>query len=162
LCLELLADELQRRQDAPTLLDVGCGSGVLSIAAAKLGACVTASDLDPWCVAATRENTIANDVQVEVVQVANLDWVDEPFEIVIANLMSALLIGLAADLARATRDGGTLIVSGISSPRAGDVEAALNGAGFTTVLHGEEDGEQRGDFIERWAAFVLTKQPAAV
>lgn len=162
LCLELLAEELKQHQSTPTLLDVGCGSGVLSIAAAKLGARVTASDLDPWCTRATKENAEANDVQVEVVQEADMDWVQDKFDIVIANLMSALLIGLAPDLAKATRDGGTLIVSGISSPRAKEVEEALNAAGFKTLQHREEDGEQRGDYTERWAAFVMTKQAAKV
>lgn len=154
LCLELLAQELDKKE-ARTVLDVGCGSGILSIAAAKLGAEVTASDLDPFCTAATVENAELNNVKVKVEEIAGADWTSEKFDLVVANLMSDLLIRLTTELRSRVKDGGTLIVSGISAPRADDVEAAMHAAGFTTVEKRERDGDHRGDFLEQWAAFVF-------
>ncbi|MBV9467933.1 MAG: 50S ribosomal protein L11 methyltransferase [Abitibacteriaceae bacterium] len=161
LCLELLSQYLapvaSQSRNSPALLDVGCGSGILSIAAAKLGATVTASDLDAFCVQATHDNALANQAAVQVVQAAGLDWTTTQFDFVLANLMSALLITLAPALSRVTRDDGTLIVSGISEPRALEVEAALQAVGFNTLERRDLDGEQRGDFTERWSAFVMQK-----
>ena len=165
MCLELLAEHLRREKSIEgepatmpvNMLDVGCGSGILSIAATKLGAQVTASDLDPFCVRATGENAAVNNVSINVVQAAGLEWAATQFDLVVANLMSALLVSLAVPLAGVIRAGGTLIVSGISAPRATDVEAELNAAGFTTMHRRDQDGEQRGDFIERWTAFVMKK-----
>ena len=155
MCLELLGEVLDGSEIR--LLDVGCGSGILSVAAAKLGARVVASDLDPFCTAATKENAALNfvDEQIEVDGRANLHWVTEPFPFVVANLMSDLLIRLAPELSRVTKS--TLVISGISAPRAKEVEAALHAVGFSTVKHREMDGEARGDYVERWAAFVLRK-----
>lgn len=155
MCLELLPAHFPA--PAGRVLDVGCGSGILSIAAAKLGAQVTGSDLDAWCVQATRENSLANNVTVAVVQAAGLDWAASVFDLVVANMMSALLITLAPDLHRVVRPGGHLIISGISEARADDVQAAFARAGFQTVEKRLQDGEQRGDFIERWAAFALKR-----
>lgn len=158
MCLELLG-ELDL--DGQKLLDVGCGSGILSIAAAKLGASVVGSDLDEWCIAATRENAEKNGVVVVTHLAAGVNWVVEPYPFVVANLMSDLLIRLAPALAQVTRIGGTLVVSGISAPRAAEVEAALNGAGFKTQLARQMDGEARDEgeetWMERWAAFVFTR-----
>ncbi|HEX8237212.1 MAG TPA: 50S ribosomal protein L11 methyltransferase [Abditibacteriaceae bacterium] len=156
MCLELLGEQLEEQPNI-RVLDVGCGSGILSIAANKLGATVFASDLDRFCVDATRDNTRANDAVAHIVQAAGLSWTTQPFDLVVANLMSALLISLAPQLAGATRDGGTLVVSGISAPRADDVEAALQAAGFATLHKREQDGDQRGDYTERWTAFVMRK-----
>ena len=156
MCLELLGE---LNLDGQRLLDVGCGSGILSIAAAKLGADVVGSDLDEWCIAATRENAEKNNVEVDAKLVANLDWASEPFPLVVANLMSDLLIRLAPELARVTEVGGILVVSGISAPRADEVEIALNNAGFETQIARQMDGESRAEgdesWTERWAAFVL-------
>jgi len=162
LCLELLAGQLAGKSDV-RLLDVGCGSGILSIAAAKLGARVVASDLDLWCIEATQENARLNGVegQIEAKLVADLGWVSAPFAVVIANLMSDLLIRLAPELARVTEEGGTLIVSGISAPRADDVRTALEKVGFQIREKRERDGETRGDgWTERWSAFVLGRKAA--
>jgi ribosomal protein L11 methyltransferase len=118
---------------------------------------VYASDLDRFCVDATRDNARANDAIAHIVQAAGLSWTTQRFDLVVANLMSALLIALASQLAEATREGGTLVVSGISAPRADDVEAALQAAGFSTLHKREQDGDQRGDYTERWTAFVMKK-----
>lgn len=158
LCLELLAQEVK---PGGRLLDVGCGSGILSVAAAKLGAVVTGSDLDPWCVQATQENARLNEVPIEVHGDADLGWMRAPFPLVVANLMSALLIRLAGELARVTEVGGTLIVSGISLPRADEVEMALRRAGFETRQKRQLDGEMRTEgessWTEQWAAFVFQR-----
>lgn len=156
LCLEFLGEQLPKLEN-PSLLDVGCGSGILSIAGAKLGARVTGSDLDPWCVRATRENAEINAVSVEIVEAPNLDWAREPFDVVAANLMSNLLIQLAPQLARVTRHGGLLITSGISQPRAEEVEAALQSAGFRTLERRDGQGETRGEFTEWWTGFLFRK-----
>lgn len=157
MCLEILG-ERRRELAGIHLLDVGCGSGVLSIAAAKAGAHVVASDLDPHCTSATLENAELNKVQIKVVEAAGVAWTKEKFDIVIANLMSDLLISLADELARVTEQ--TLIVSGISAGRADDVEAALSAAGLRKVEKREQDGEHRGDNLERWAAFVFERVSA--
>ena len=158
MCLELLGE---LKLDGERLLDVGCGSGILSIAAAKLGADVVGSDLDEWCIAATNENAAKNRVEIEAKLVADLGWATEPFAFVVANLMSDLLIRLAPELARVTGAAGTLVVSGISAPRAAEVEAALNNAGFATRIARQMDGESRAEgddtWTERWAAFVFTR-----
>lgn len=162
LCLEFLGEQLPQQENI-SVLDIGCGSGILSLAAARLGAHVTGSDLDPWCVRATRENAARNDANIEVVEAANLDWVTRPFDVVVANLMSNLLIQLAPEIARVTRRGGLLITSGISQPRALEVEAALNAQGFQTVERRDAEGETRGNgsddatekFTEWWSGFLM-------
>ena len=158
MCLELLGETVT---PGVRLLDVGCGSGILSVAAAKLGAQATGSDLDPWCVEATEANAKLNEVEIEVHGDADLGWMKSPFPLVVANLMSDLLIRLSGELARVTEKGGTLVVSGISAPRADEVEAALHQAGFETVKKREMDGETRAEggsqWTERWAAFILRR-----
>ncbi len=159
MCLELLAEQTQKGVRA---LDVGCGSGILSVALAKLGAVVTASDLDPWCVEATLENARLNEVAVEVHGDADLGWMKSPFPLVVANLMSDLLIRLAPELARVTESGGTLLISGISAPRADEVESALQKVGFETHFKRLMDGETRSEgdsnWTETWAAFVFVSE----
>jgi ribosomal protein L11 methyltransferase len=180
LCLQLLGDEIAHRageiagastsgastsEAAGTLIDVGCGSGILSIAAAKLARelgwplQVLASDLDEWCVQATQDNARDNGVppgeSFEVALAAGAAWTSRTFDIVVANLMSDLLISLAGDLRARCHPASTCILSGISSPRADDVQRAMEAAGFEAAEKREREGDTRGDYTEKWAAFVL-------
>lgn len=113
-----------------TVLDVGTGTGVLAIAAATAGARVTAVDIDPLAVAATRANATANGVPVTVVA-GGVDAVDTVFDVVVANLDSATVVATAAGLRAAVRADGQLIVSGVSNERRGEVTAVLTRAGLT-------------------------------
>jgi len=111
-----------------TVLDVGCGSGVLSVIAAVEGASsVDAIDLHPAAVPVTRSNADANGVGALVhVSLAPLAEVAGPFDIVLANILAPALIELASDLVRVLADDGTLVISGILAARHDHVLAALS------------------------------------
>lgn len=111
LCLEWLdAAALAGR----SLIDYGCGSGVLAIAAARLGAdSVAAFDIDPQALIATRENAAANKVDDQVRVCATPDQLPAEADILIANILAGTLIDLAAALAARVRCGGKLVLSGI-------------------------------------------------
>ncbi|MBW3577795.1 MAG: 50S ribosomal protein L11 methyltransferase [Actinobacteria bacterium] len=118
------------------VLDVGTGTGVLAIAAARLGAAhVVAVDTDPDAVAAARANAACNRVDVDVRWGTVEAATPGPFDVVVANLLTDVVIGLAGDLLAAAAPGGTLVVSGISVERANEVAACLAalGAGVAAV-----------------------------
>ncbi|MDH3705319.1 MAG: 50S ribosomal protein L11 methyltransferase [Acidimicrobiia bacterium] len=113
------------------VLDVGCGSGVLAIGAARLGAArVHAIDIDPAAVAATADNAARNDVAVQTSSTPLAD-VDERFDLVLVNLTAAVLAELAPDLTRVATEH--LLVSGV---RAGQQVAGLESVTWTD----EQDG----------------------
>ena len=139
----------------PAVLDVGSGSGILALAALRLGAERTVCyDTDPLAVAATRANAEANDLAERVtVHAGSLPATParEAYPLVLANLVAAVLIELAAPLAAHTAPGGVLLASGIIEGRADEVLAALTGAGF--ALEGRlDDGE--------WVSLQLRHSPA--
>jgi ribosomal protein L11 methyltransferase len=103
-----------------TVVDYGCGSGILAIAAAKLGAAlVRGVDIDAQAVLSSRYNAERNRVMVEF---SNVDEaLPEPADVVLANILANPLKILAPLLARLTRPGGTLILSGILAPQAPDI-----------------------------------------
>ena len=136
LCLELLD-----KTDLADLvvLDLGCGSGILAIAAKKLGASrVVAVDIDPVAVDVTRENAILNGTEIES-SVADR-MVGENWDVVVSNIISATLIRLAATVFALVRPGGHWIVSGIIVDNWPDVLAAATAHGFRLVERLEEDG----------------------
>jgi ribosomal protein L11 methyltransferase len=134
---------LQQVEPMPErVLDVGCGSGILGIAALKLGArSVEALDTDPLAVDAARANAAANGVADRLtVRQGSLDEVaPDPHPLVLANLVAAVLIELAPRLRAHTAPGGWLLASGIIAERGPEVEAAL-AAGFVCVER-RMDGE---------------------
>jgi ribosomal protein L11 methyltransferase len=152
LCLELLLDLADGEPPAGgrgPLLDLGCGSGVLAIAAAKLGfQPVTAVDFDPLSVRATRDNAAVNDVTLDV---ARCDLRSDPIPTVptvLANLLRPLLLDYACRLGvpGAPPTPRTLIASGLLLEEADKIAAA-----FTSLGLQERDRRERGE----WAALSL-------
>jgi len=95
--------------EGQTVLDIGCGSGVLSLAAAVLGASATAIDIDPVAIRAASENAESNGVTLDV-SATPLDKITGPFDIIVVNMLVAEVEHLAADIRRLA--GGLVILSG--------------------------------------------------
>ena len=119
LCLTALEDYVQPGQ---SVADVGTGSGILAIAAAKLGASpVAANDNDTLAVRIAGENAAANHVTVAVTEALPLGT----YHILVANILADVIIGLADELISRLKPGGLLIASGIIDTREADVQNAL-------------------------------------
>lgn len=145
MCLEYL-----EMQVAPSnsVLDLGCGSGILAVGAKMVGAGETlAIDIDPIAVEVAKENITRNNVEVmtAVGDVLELQ-LESRWDIVVSNIISATLINLAPDAAYALRPGGKWIVSGIITQNWSDVKKAAEKSGFTYIEHREEDGWNAGVF----------------
>ena len=146
----LLALE-ERIMHGMKVLDAGCGSGILSIAAARLGAGrVDAIDIDPIAVRATKENAARNGVQ-RIVQAAEGSLGEAwPFaapaagryDLVLANLSSRLVQELAAPIVDALRPGGVALVSGLIAEHEASCREAIVSAGGEAI-EAREDGEWR-------------------
>jgi ribosomal protein L11 methyltransferase len=148
LCLELLLELTDASAEHGPLLDLGCGSGVLAIAAAKLGFDpVTAVDHDPLSVEAAAANAAANDVALDVRRV---DLRRDPIptaQTVLANLLRPLLLDYAGALgSERSERPDTLIASGLLSHEADEVATAFARCGFR-----ERARRERGE----WAALLL-------
>jgi ribosomal protein L11 methyltransferase len=150
LCMRALEQHLRPGEQ---VLDVGCGSGVLSITAARLGAsAILATDIDPIAVAATEENCQRNGVAARVTarEGSLPERAEQPagWQVVVANILADVIVQLLVDgMQRLLADDGRLIVSGIIEPRAGDVEAALDRAGLRVL-----DRLAEGDWVALVAA----------
>ncbi|NDP46872.1 MAG: 50S ribosomal protein L11 methyltransferase [Sulfuriferula multivorans] len=118
LCLRWLDTHLS----GGTLLDYGCGSGILAIAAAKLGAArVDGVDIDTQAVTASRDNAALNDVSAFFYLPKELGT--GTYDVVVANILTNPLKGMAPLLAGRVRQGGQLVLSGILAEQANDVMA---------------------------------------
>jgi ribosomal protein L11 methyltransferase len=139
-CLALL----QEVEPMPaSVLDVGCGSGILAIAALALGARrAIGLDTDLLAVEAARANGAANGMadRLTVTHGSLPEAAAERHPLVLANLVAAVLVELAGRLADHVEPGGTLLASGIIDPRAGEVVEALQAAGLR-LTERRDDGE---------------------
>ena len=129
-----------------TLIDYGCGSGVLGIAAARLGAAsVEAFDIDPQALIATRDNAAANGVS-DRIHVHESAAALPAADVVVANILAGTLVELAHDLVTLTRPGGVLLLAGILRQQAHEVRA-----GFAPWVDLSVCGERDG-----WSALAGT------
>ena len=150
LCVKLLEEYLVSETD--TVLDVGCGSGILSIAAALLGAReVKAVEIDPVAVEVGRENVALNGFtdQIEVFEGDLTKGLNYQADIVVANLMADLVILLSKDVSKHLKEKGIYISSGILTEKRDLVADAIQKCGFQ-ILEIREQGE--------WCAIAAEKR----
>jgi ribosomal protein L11 methyltransferase len=122
LCLEWLDGGIQGGE---RVLDYGCGSGILALAAVQLGAReATAFDIDPQALLATRENAAKNGLADRIAVAEYASDIVGRFDIVLANILSGPLIGLAPGLAPKARVGGALLLAGMLARQADEVAQA--------------------------------------
>ena len=156
LCLELLEGEIKGGE---TVLDMGCGSGILGIAAMLLGAkCVTSVDIDENSVRIAGENFAQNKISKEdlkffcgnVLSDEKLgnDISSEKYDIVTANIVADVIIAMGSLLKKCVKDEGRLILSGIIDERMEDVEKMISEQG----MHIEKRAFDGG-----WAAYCVKK-----
>lgn len=140
-----------------TVADIGCGTAVLAMAAAKSGAGqVIASDIDPVAVDVAVANLAANSMAdaVACVVAAGFDAdglrAAAPFDLIFANILKGPLIMLAEDMARHIKPGGIVILSGILNEQADEVAAVYSRHGFNPL--------QRSEIVE-WTTLTLRQKP---
>lgn len=126
-----------------TLLDYGCGSGVLAIAALKLGcAAATAMDIDPQAVLATQQNAAANGVADRLAVCGSATAIQGEFDIVIANILAGPLVQFAESITLTLERGGMLTLSGVLCEQADEVMAAYEPwIEFEPPQFREQDGQ---------------------
>ena len=158
MCLALLS-ELAR--DGMSALDVGCGSGILSIAMKKLGAKVGACDTDEQAVAATQQNAEKNGVRIDQIWLGSVSGLSEQasslseralckdaqFDLVVANIIADVILILSADLKKALKPGGKLVLSGILEKYKDRIEQAFSDLNFVQMKKQNE-----------WLSFVYERK----
>ncbi|MFJ7681560.1 50S ribosomal protein L11 methyltransferase [Peribacillus butanolivorans] len=148
MCIQALERTVQ---PGDLVVDVGTGSGVLSIAAALLEAKqVQSLDLDDVAVQSAKQNVELNNVQdrVSVSQGNLLDGVNEQADVVVANILAEVIMSFTDDVAKVVKPGGYFIASGIIQPKKQDVKDAIIASGFTveeTIL------------MEDWVAIIAKR-----
>lgn len=146
----VLCEEIAETRARPVgrFLDLGCGSGILSIAAARLwpDAQGLALDVDPEAVATTRENLALNQITSVEARVGTLGDVTAPADVVLANIEASVLVPLAGEVPARVAPGGALVLSGLLAGDVAAVTRAYVAAGFVLESRRDED---------EWAALRL-------
>lgn len=146
LCLKLMEEYLK---PGNSLLDLGCGSGILSIAGAKLGSTVAAVDNDPLAVDITRENARLNNVTDKIsVQTGELKEIHSLFDVIVANILAEVIADLAPLIPDRLKKEGIFIGSGIIESKKDLVLSALTQNGLKILKTLSQEG---------WVAVVATR-----
>jgi ribosomal protein L11 methyltransferase len=151
-CLQAFHDLLKARR-FERVLDVGCGTGVLAIAAAKTGSPIAVgTDIDGPSVRIANENAALNGASARFVHAAGLDHAlvrrDGPYDLVFANILAPPLVALSQDIRGALKPGGIAILSGLLRTQERRVFAAYRSKGFRLMRRLHRDA---------WATLVLKR-----
>ena len=150
LCLRWLAAELR---PGARVLDYGCGSGILAIAACRLGAGrVVGTDIDPNALVASRANAARNGTDATFVPPGDIAVSEGTFDVIVANILANPLQVLAPELAHRVRPGGRIVLSGILAAQAEAVIASYE-QWFNIGIGASDDG---------WIALIGTRKESAV
>ena len=141
LVMKIMQDEIKGGE---RVLDVGTGSGILSICASKLGAAsCNAYDIDPVAVKVARENAKDDGCDNITVGVSDLlrdvDLSGGKYDFCVANIVADIIIRMMPDISDYLTEGAPLILSGIIAPRADEVRDAVKAAGFSIVREEQEN-----------------------
>ncbi|WP_043699560.1 50S ribosomal protein L11 methyltransferase [Yoonia vestfoldensis] len=156
-CLLAFEEVLEMGFTSGRILDLGCGTAVLAMAAAKvLGGPVLASDIDPVAIDVARANVVANNLngKVDCVVAAGFNnddpRMDGAFDLIFANILKGPLVNLAPEISRHTQPGGYLILSGILNEQAAEVVTVYAQNGFDLCKI-----SQIGD----WTTLIVRRMP---
>jgi len=133
LCIDVLVELAAAGRDVRRVLDLGCGSGILALAAARLfpAAAIVAADNDPDATATAAENAAINALEPRLeLRTGTVREIDGTHDLVLANIRPSVLIPIAGDLAARVARGGLLVLSGILGEEADEVAAAYLAAGL--------------------------------
>lgn len=144
LCIKLMEENIK---EGNTVIDVGIGSGILMVAAEKLGAGkIVGTDIDPMAVEVAEENLLLNKVDMEKAKAYAGDLVtvvqDEKFDVVVANILADVLLILLKDISRVVKKDGLVIFSGIIEDKLEEMKRAVEEVGLE-ILEVKADKEWR-------------------
>jgi ribosomal protein L11 methyltransferase len=155
-CLEAFDHLLSNGFSGGRILDLGCGTAVLAMAAAKvLPGTILASDIDPVAVEVAQANVVANDLAGRVTCVVAAGFAapalrdSGPYDLIFANILKGPLVALAPEMAANAAAGGHLILSGILNEQAAEVTSVYQQNGFNPLLE---------SMIGDWTTLVMSKK----
>jgi len=143
-CLEAIGSYVQAGKN---ILDVGCGSGILGLAAHKLGATVDLCDTDPVSIESTKENFLLNHAHYHTLWVGSINKTEKKYAIVIANIIADVLKAIASGLQEVVQNNGILIISGILNTKESSVLEAYSNL---TLLERKQKDE--------WVTLIYKKE----
>jgi len=144
MCLSLIQ---KYKNGYKTALDVGCGSGILSIALAKLGLNTSACDTDSLAVSSTKENALKNSVSLNEIWTGSIASLDKKYDLVVANLIADIILMLKKELIKSVEKNGVLIMSGVLDRYEEIIKAEFKELELVEVLQKNE-----------WLSFVYRKK----